>query len=321
MLGANLAITLREAGLDVRATRRDTSAVAHLDGHGIEWVPASLSDVGALTDAFRGADLVFHCAAQVSIVQRVTPSLVSGNVVGTKNVIEAVRAAKVGRLVHCSTVNAVGMSVDGNPVDERAPWNFDALGLTGGYGTTKRQAEELVRGAVSEGLDAVIVNPSYMLGPYDAKPSSGKLIVDVARRKVPGLAPGMNNFVDVRDVARGMLLAANKGRVGERYILGGENLSYAAVIDRIAKCVGVQAPTWNIPRPVATMLGWVGDLQERFGSEALLNSSSIRFAFSKAFIFSSAKAESELGYAHGSLETAIVDAVRWFRGAGMIPKG
>jgi len=213
----------------------------------------------------------------------------------------------------------VGMSVDGTPCDENATWNFDELGCSGGYGTTKRQAEDLVRSAVGGGLDAVIANPTYMLGPYDGKPSSGKLIVDVIRGKLPGLTPGMNNFVDVRDVARGMLLVATKGRTGERYILGGDNLPYRDAIAMIARCGGIRAPTWNVPRPFATMLGWAGDIQEWFGAEPLINSATIRFAYTRAFIFSSLKAETELGYTHGSVETAVVDAIRWFREVGMLP--
>jgi dihydroflavonol-4-reductase len=318
LLGGNLALLLRTAGHEVRATRRGSTKVAHLEGKGIEWVPADLDDVGALTEAFRGVDVVYHCAAQVSILRKPTPGLVRANVDGTRNVIEAVREARVARLVHCSTVGAVGLSENGAPTDERATWNFDRHGLADGYVTTKRQAEDLVRAAVREGLDAVIANPTYMLGPYDARPSSGKLILDVVRGKLPGRSPGMNNFVDVRDVARGMMLVAEKGAAGERYILGGVNLSYAEAIDVIARVAGAPPVRRNVPRVLAAPIGWLGDLRERFGGEPLINSVTVRYAYCPSFIFSSAKAERDLGYSHGPIEDAVRDAIAWFREAGMI---
>src|SRR5262249_9123918 len=141
---------------------------------------------------------VFHCAAQVGVTRKASPQMVKANVDGTKNVIDAVKRAGVKRLVHCSTVAAVALSSDGSPSTEDAPYNFDARGMADGYGLTKHQAEEVVGDAVKQGLDAVIVNPCYMFGPYDARPSSGKLIVDIVRGKMPGLVPGKNNFVDVR---------------------------------------------------------------------------------------------------------------------------
>ncbi len=318
LLGGNLAVLLRAAGHEVRATRRGKTKVAHLDGRGIEWVSADLADVSALTQAFRGVDLVYHCAAQVSVVRRVTPALLSANVEGTRNVIEAVRAARVARLVHCSSVAAVGLSENGAPCDETAAWNFDRHGMVDGYSTTKRQAEDLVVAAARDGVDAVIVNPTYMFGPYDTRPSSGRLIVDAVRGRLPGRAPGMNNFVDVRDVARGMMLAAEKGRRAERYILGGENLSYGRITDVITSVAGVPPVRRNVPRALAAPIGWLGDLKELFGGEPLLNSVAARYAYTRAFIFTSAKAERELGYTHGPLETAVRDAIAWFRQAGML---
>jgi dihydroflavonol-4-reductase len=319
LLGGNLVIELLERGHSVRATRRGTSKVAHLADLAIDWVTADLDDVGALTEAFLGADVVFHCAALVSVRRRPTPALVRANVDGTKHVLAAVRAANVKRLVHCSTVGAVGLSDDGAPCTEEQRWNFPEHDLDDGYVTTKHEAEELVRAAAAAGLDAVIANPSYMLGPLDARPSSGKLIVNVISGKVPGRTPGWNNFVDVRDVAKGMLLVWQKGRAGERYILGGENLPYADVFDRIARIAGVKAPTWNIPRLLAAPLGWVGDLREAMSdAEPLINTMTVRYGYCKAFIFSSEKAERELGYTTRPIDDAIRDAIAWFRAHGML---
>ena len=320
LLGGNLAVELLAQGHSVRATRRGSTKVAHLDAHRIEWVSAELSEPKALEAAFRGADVVFHCAAQVSIQRTVTPSLTRANVDGTRHVLDAVRAAKVARLVHCSTVGAVGLSEDGRPCTEDARWNFDTHGMDDGYVTTKHQAEELVHAAVREGLDAVIANPTFMFGPLDARPSSGAMIVDVARGKVPGRTPGSNNFVDVRDVARGMILVWEKGRKGERYILGGENLPYGDIFDRIARLANVAPPRRNIPRFAANLVGWFGDVSERItGNEPLINSVAVRYGFCTTFMFSSDKAKSELGYTAHPIDDAIKDALAWFRANGMLP--
>ena len=186
LLGANLAKALLEAGHRVRATRRHTSRADHLRDLAVEWVDADLGDTAGLTRAFHGCDVVFHVAALVSVRRAPTPELVTTNVEGTRHVLAAVQAARVPRLVHCSTVGAVGLSEDGSPCTEESRWTFAERGMSDGYVETKRRAEQLVREAAAAGLDAVIVNPSYMFGPYDARPSSGKMIVSVVRGKVPG---------------------------------------------------------------------------------------------------------------------------------------
>lgn len=319
LVGGNLALELLRQGHEVRAIRRSVASTKHLDGEPIEWVAGDLDDVPALTAAFRGADVVFHCAALVSILRDVTPALTRANVDGTRNVIAAVRAANVVRLVHCSTVGAVGLTETGKPCTEQARWNFAEHGLDDGYVTTKRRAEDVVEQAVRAGLDAVVVNPTYMLGPYDAKPSSGKMILGVIERQAPGFSTGRNNFVDVRDVARGMVLAWQKGATGERYILGGDNLSYEDAFARIARVAGVPPLTWRVPYVAALAVGLAGDVQHWItGKEPLITSNSVRWAYCSTFQFSSAKAERELGYVHGPIEPAIADAIAWFRAHGML---
>lgn len=318
LVGGNLAAALIDAGHQVRATRRGRTKTEHLAHLPIEWVAGDLDEPRALTEAFRGADVVFHCAAAVSIRKSATPELVRGNVDGTRHVLEAVRAAGVPRLVHCSTTAAVGASSDGRPSDERARWNLPEHGLADGYAITKHRAEELVHAAVGEGLDAVIVNPTYMIGPLDSRPSSGQMVLDIVRGRMPGRTPGMNNFVDVRDVVRGMILAWEKGARGERYILGGRNLTYGDFMRLVAGVAGTKAPALEVPRAAAFLLGKVGDLREALGGEPFINSVSVRYAYSRAFIFTSAKAESELGYTIGPLEDAVRDAIAWFRAHGKL---
>lgn len=308
LLGGNLAVALVEAGHTVSALRRP-----------IRWIDADLSDTDALTRAFTGADAVFHSAAAVSIVRKPTPELVAVNVAGTQRVVDAVRRAGVARLVHVSTVAAVGLTEDDRPCTESAVWNFDRHGLDDGYASTKHQAEALVRAAVAEGLPAVIANPTYMLGPLDRRPSSGRLIVEIVRGRIPGTTDGINNFVDVRDVARGILGVHDRGRIGERYILGGEELTYRAIVERVAREAGVRAPRHRAPRWLAMLGGRLGDLQEALtGREPLLNSVSARYAYTTRFRFSSDRARNELGYTSGPIEPAIRDAIAFFRQYGIL---
>jgi dihydroflavonol-4-reductase len=232
-------------------------------------------------------------------------------------VIDACAAAQVRRLVHTSSVVAVGLSTDGRPCDENATWNFDTEGLVDAYAITKRRAEETINDA-RDRIDAVIVNPTYMFGPRDARPSSGRLIVDVVKRRVPGWTPGRNNFVDVRDVARGMIPAWEKGRRGERYILAGHDMTYGDVMGLIARVAGVTPPRVKVPRFAASLLGKWGDVVERCGKEPIVNTTQIRYAFTNRFRFKSEKAARELGYTISPLEPAISDAIAWFRANAML---
>lgn len=317
LLGGNLAAELRAQAHDVIATRRAGTRIAHLDDLALAWADADLGSVEALTRAFDGADAVFHCAAAVSVKREVTAEMTAANVTGTANVIEAAIAARVPRLVHTSSVVAVGLTTNGIPCNETAAWNFDTEGLVDAYAITKRRAEDVVH-AARDRIDAVIVNPTFMFGPRDARPSSGKLIVDVVRRRVPGWTPGYNNFVDVRDVARGMIAAWRRGRRGERYILAGHDMTYGDVMREIARVAGVAPPRLRVPRPVAWAFGKWGDLVERLGKEPVVNGTQIRYAYTDKFRFRSEKAAAELGYTVSPLEPAIRDAIAWFRANRML---
>jgi dihydroflavonol-4-reductase len=317
LLGGNLAAELAAAGHHVVAIRRAGTKISHLDDIAIEWREADLGSIDAMAQAFSGADCVFHCAAAVSVKRTVTPEMTAANVTGTANVIDAAITARVARLVHTSSVVAVGLSTNGHPCDETATWNFDTEGMVDAYALTKHRAEDVVRAAGGR-IDAVIVNPTYMLGPRDARPSSGRMIVDVARRRVPGWTPGYNNFVDVRDVARGMIAAWHNGRRGERYILAGHDMTYGEVIRAIAAAAGTPPPRLRVPRPAAWLFGKWGDLVERIGREPVVNSIQVRYAYSDRFRFRSDKAARELGYRISPLEPALRDAIAWFRAHGML---
>ena len=317
LLGGNLAAELVAAGHQVVAIRRAGTRTSHLDDVAIEWHDADLGSPDNLARAFRGAACVFHCAAAVTIKRAVTPEMTAANVTGTANVIEAALAAKVPRVVHTSSVVAIGLSTDGRPCDETARWNFDTLGLVDAYAITKHRAEEVVR-AASDRVDAVIVNPTYMLGPRDARPSSGRLIIDTVRRRIPGWTPGYNNFVDVRDVARGMIAAWQRGRRGERYILAGHDMTYGDLFRTVAHVAGVKPPGLRVPRPAAWLFGKWGDLVERLGKEPVVNSTQIRYAYTDKFRFHSDKAATQLGYQVSPLDPALRDAIAWFRAHRML---
>lgn len=320
LVGGNLAERLRAAGHRVRCTRRATSKTDHLEHLDLEWIEAELGDVEALTRAFDGAEAVFHCAAAVSVSKRVTPELETANVGGTDNVIEAMRRAGAGRLVHCSSTVAVGLSVDDvTPCTEESRFNFADFGVEDGYVLTKRAAEDAVRRAAAADVDAVIVNPGFMFGPYDVRPSSGKMILDVVRGRVPGMSTGRNSFVDVRAVVDGMIAAWHAGRRGERYLLTGDNRSYAEMFTAIARIAGVRPPRFVAPRWIAGLAGWAGDLQGRFSARSpLVNSNTIAWGYCTRFIFDCAKARAELGYAPGDPDDGVRAALDWYRANGWL---
>ena len=318
LLGGNLAAELRARRVHVRAIRRASTRLDHLADLDIEWVHGDLDDPASLAHACRGADVVFHAAALVAVTPTVTPALRRANVDGTAALLAAAKAAGVGRFVHVSTVAAVGLSTDGRPVGEDARWNFPDFGLDDGYATSTHQAEQLVRAAAVHDLDAVIVNPTYMFGPRDARPSSGQMIVQVVKGRAPVWTPGYNNFVDVRAVARGCVLAWERGQRGRRYILGGQNLTYREAFTRIARVAGVRPPLLPAPRLAALAVGYLGDAYQRVtGKEPVVTSVAARYAYTRRFQFTSARAEAELGYRAGPLEPAIADALAWFRARGM----
>ncbi len=322
LLGSNLIVALREQGVDVRALYRSDSSVAHLkDIDGVEWIKGDLDDEDAMASAFTDTDAVFHVAAAVSILPKVTPQLHKVNVDGTRAVLNAVHKAKPKRFIHTSSTVATGLATTaGVDADENSPWNFAEEKLNDGYCITKKQSEDLVHQALKDtDLDAVIVNPGYLFGPMDSKPSSGKLVLDVVKGKVPGVTSGTNSFVDVRDVARGMVLAWQKGRRGERYILSGHNLRFSDALTMIAQRANVKAPTWNVPFAVAYALGLFGDAQAALtGREPLLTSAAARWAFCDRFRSSSKKAQDELGYTISPIEGAIDACIEWFRTTGRL---
>lgn len=327
-LGGNLAAQLLDEGIEVTATRRASTRVDHLADLQIRWMeadltPAAGANVDGLARAFDGVDVVFHCAAAASQTRRLEGPHRTANVSGTKAVLAAAKKAGVPRLVHVSSVVTCSIARPGGPdATEDDPWNFPEHGLDDVYAVTKREAEAAVlrpdAGQDAE-QDVVVVNPALMLGPRDAKPSSGKLILEIAAGRIVGFPSGANCFVDVRDVCRGMIAAWRQGRRGERYILGGVNISYQDAFTLIAEELGRPPPRVRLPDALVRLTGSLGDLGEcLLGRELTLNSSITTYATEANYRFSSQKAMRELGHSLTPLRTTVKDAIAWFRGRGML---
>ena len=306
LVGNNVVRLLAQRGKSVRAVVR--SAGRELAGLHVQTAKAPLHDERALQEAIDGASFVVHSAAMVHCGWRHRDEMHAANVEGTRNVARAARRAGA-RLVHVSSVDAVGLRSDGAPADEDTP--------PGGmpecpYVVTKREAEAIVQDEVGRGLDAVIVNPVYMIGPWDWKPSSGRMLLEVGAGKGLFAPPGANDFVDVRDVAAGILAAMMKGRTGRRYILGGHTLSYLDAWRIFARAAGRMQPLGIAPRPIVRTAGWVGDVASLFTHRELpVNSAAVTMSM-LPHNFSCARAQAELGYAFRPFESTVGDAWSWF---------
>lgn len=310
LVGNNVVRQLLARDLGVRALVRQTSPVGDtaLAGLAVERVAGGLSDEAALERSMDGVSCVVHSAAFVHCGWRHGDEMREINVEGTRRIARAARRAGA-RLVHVSSVDAIGLRPDGGPADEETP---PGVMPECPYVVTKREAEQAVLAEVDRGLDAVIVNPVYMIGPWDWKPSSGRMLLEVGGGWGSFAPPGANDFVDVRDVARGILLAAEHGRVGRRYILGGHRLSYLEAWRVFARVAGRAEPLATAPPAAVRVAGWFGDLAGAFSRrEPAVNSAAARSSL-LPHNFSSARAEQELGYTFRSFEAAAKDAWNWF---------
>jgi dihydroflavonol-4-reductase len=310
-LGWHVARILTERGYRVRALCRPGSEIRELD---VERVTGDLRDPESLRRAVAGCKLVFHLAADYRLWSKNPNELYSSNVDGTRNLLEAAAHAKVERIVYTSTVGCIGLPAEGSG-DEQTPVSIDAM--AGHYKRSKWLAEQVALEKAAAGLPVVIVNPTAPVGDHDWKPTpTGKIIVDFLRDRLPAFVDTGLNLVDVRDTAMGHLLAAEKGRLGERYILGCENFTLEQILGRLSALSGKPAPTLKIPYAVAyaagaatTALAWVT------GKPPLAPLEGVRMARKKMFV-SHAKAARELGFAPRPVEDALKRAIDWFRANG-----
>lgn len=313
LLGNNVVQTLSDRGEPVRALVRENSSRRPLAGlKNVETAVGDVCDADSVRKACEGARIVIHAAGYVQIGGSHLHRHRAVNVEGTRHVARAARAVGA-RMIHVSTTDAIGVASLDQPADEDTPLG-DPHGCA--YAITKREAEEVVREEIAEGLDAVIVNPGYMLGPRDWKPSSGRMVLEVARGRA-WLAPrGHFSLCDVRDVAAGILAAVERGQCGRRYILAGDTISYLDAFRLFAEVTGGRRPLARLGPVAAWIGGRMGDLVASITDrEPVVNSAAIAVA-AQPKACSSRRALEELGYTIRPKEETVRDTWAWFRENG-----
>jgi dihydroflavonol-4-reductase len=317
-VGSAVARVLLQSGYRVRALVRSTSPRTNLQLAGLEIVEGDMRDERAVAQAAAGARYVFHVAADYRLWAPDPEQIVRNNVDGASAVLRAAHAAGVERVVYTSSVATLRLNSDGSPADESAALaEADAVGA---YKRSKVRAESLaLRIADEVGLAVVVVNPSTPVGPRDLRPTpTGRIVVEAASGRIPAFVDTGLNLVHVDDVAAGHLLALQRGRPGERYILGGENLSLARILEMIAGLTGRAAPRLRLPRRLLYPVAFAAETVARVtGREPLATLDGLRMARYRMYV-TSAKAQSELGYGARPAIEALRDAIAWFRQAGMI---
>ena len=285
----------------------------------MEPIIGDLRDPASLERAVAGCKLVFHVAADYRLWSRHPQELYDSNVGGTRNLLTAAQKACVERFVYTSTVGCIGVPRNGIG-DEDQPSTLEEM--SGDYKRSKFQAEQVALEFARGGFPVVIVNPTAPIGDHDFKPTpTGKIVLDFITGKMPAYIDTGLNLVDARDVALGHLLAAEHGRVGERYILGCENLTLKQILDRLSAITGKKAPTVQLPYAVAYAAGVVTTAWAAVSGRApMAPLEAVKMAKKKMFV-THAKAARELGYAPGPVDEALRRAVEWFGGAGFsLPK-
>ncbi len=315
-IGGNLVELLVAEGYDVRALVRPNSSQIQIRNLPVEIVYGDLNDPD-LARSMRGCESVFHVAAHYSLWQRDRELLHHSNVAGTANVLACARSAGVERTIYTSSVAAIGVRDDGALADET--YQSPIENLMGAYKQSKFLAEREAIAAAQQGQDVVIVSPATPIGPGDIKPTpTGEIILRFLRRQMPFYLPTGLNFIDVRDVARGHLLALEAGRSGERYILGHQNLSLKALLDRLAEITGLSAPESALPNWIPYTAAWIDEhLLAAIGKTPNIPVDGVRMA-GQYMYYDGAKAVRELGLPQTPVDIALRDAVNWFSTRGYV---
>lgn len=316
-IGAHIARALLERGGRVRCLVRGSSPGTNLDGLDVETVRGDLTDIDSLRRGIEGCEAVYHCAADYRLWVPDPQVMYAVNVEGTRNVMQAAADLDVGRVVYTSTVGALGLHADGRPADETTPvWLDD---MVGHYKRSKFLAERVAEEWVGRGLPVVIVNPSTPVGEMDVKPTAtGQMIVDFLNGRMSAYVETGLNLIDVRDCALGHLLAAERGRVGEKYILGHSNMSLKEILEMLASISGGRAPRIKLPHwvpmTVAAVDSFAAGLLRR---TPRLPIDGVKLSRYKMY-FDPSKAVSRLGLPQTPVEQALRRAVNWFRERGYV---
>lgn len=320
-VGSHVARQLVAAGESVRALARPGARRNALDGVAVEWVEGDLRDEASLDRALKSVRRVFHVAADYRLWAKRPQEIYENNVAGTKNLLAAALRSHVEKFIYTSTVATIAVARGADLPDETNRTTVDEM--IGNYKKSKLLAEQEALRAAHEGLPVVIVNPTTPVGPGDWKPTpTGRIILDFLLGRMPAYVDTGLNFVAVEDAARGHLLTAERGKIGERYLLGGENLTLKQVLDHLAEITGLRAPARKIPHAVA-LLAALGDtaFSRIMGREPRIQVEGVRIARHKMFV-SDQKARRELGYTSAPVKDALRRAVEWYvaNGYAAIPE-
>ena len=315
-IGANLIRLLLQEGYTVRALVRPNSSLNNLHGLNLELVKGDLGDPHLFRQMV-GCQVLFHVAAHYSLWQADREQIYHHNVMGTRNVLTAARKAGIERTVYTSSVAAIGVGENGTVVDETHQSSVEKM--VGHYKKSKFLAEQEAVKAAQAGQDVVIVNPGCPIGPGDIKPTpTGDIILRFLRRQMPFYLDTGLNFIHVRDVAWGHLLALQRGKSGDRYILGNQNLSLKDLLDQLAEITELNAPQLSVPAWLPLSVAWVDErILARLGKTPAVPLDGVRMAHQYMY-YNPSKAIRELGLPQTSMTTALKDAVDWFISHGYV---
>jgi len=311
-VGANLCAALVERGWSARALHRASSRLDALASVAVEHAIGDVTEPESLAEAMRGCDVVFHVAAVADYWRQAADKLYRVNVEGTRAVCQAALEAKVSRLVFTSSVASLGIPKRSELIDESHEFNLPPERFR--YGHSKLLAEGVVREFVVRGLDAVVVNPSVILGPGDLNLISGSIVIEVASRRVPPVyPPGGTNYIDVADVCAGHIAAAERGRTGERYILAAHNLTHREAMQIVCEVVGAPVPRLRIPRALIRPLAAMLDLAAKIAGRSLpMNGDQMRLS-AEFIYFDASKAIHELNLAQTPFREMVERTFDWYK--------
>lgn len=310
-VGANLVRSLLNEGYQVKVLVRKNSNLSNLKNLDIELVQGSLNDDN-LDIKMQNCEVLFHVAAHYSLWKKDRDSLYQSNVLGTRNILNYARKAGIERTVYTSSVAAIGVRKDGKIADET--YQSPVENLISDYKKSKYYAEQEAKKAIELGQDIVIVNPSTPIGAYDLKPTpTGEIIVRFLTGKMPAYVNTGLNFIDVKDVAKGHILALQKGKKGDRYILGNQNLSLKEFLEKLASMTGLKAPQKTVPLWLPLTVAYLDEfVLSKFGKSPSIAVDGVRMS-QQIMFYNPTKAIQELGLPQSPLDNAIKDAVDWFQ--------
>jgi dihydroflavonol-4-reductase len=318
-LGSHVTRQLVARGEDVRVLMRASSNNRAISDLSLEYVTGDLRDAASLERATKGVKRVFHVAADYRLWAKHPQDIYDSNVGGTKNLLAAARDAGVEQLIYTSTVATIAVDRPELP-NERTEAKLEEM--IGHYKRSKWMAEQEVLQAARAGFPAIVAMPTTPVGPWDWKPTpTGKIVLDFLNGKMPGYVETGLNFVGVEECAAGHLLVSERGKIGERYLLGGENLTLKELLDTLAKITGLPAPTMKIPHGMALTVAYVESAFSRLiGKEPGIPVEGVKIAQHKMFVDCS-RAQRELGFQPGSVAAALERAVRWYQANGYVKAG